>query len=122
DWIQEKDENYIYENYNVPPGILYTGIEIMEWLCYSAAEISKILKFGIYKKLKELEVRVKYGIKTELLELVGIKGIGRKRARILYNNGFRNADDLRKADIETLAKILKSRKIAENIKKEVEII
>jgi len=122
DWINESDEDYIYQNYNVAPGILHTYIEIMEWLCYSAAEISKILKFDIYKNLKELEVRVKYGIKKELLQLVEIKGIGRKRARILYDNGYKNADDLRKADVDVLAKILKSKKIAGDIKKEVEMI
>jgi helicase len=39
--------------------------------------------------------RIKHGVKEELLELVNLKGIGRVRARMLFNAGFRTIADLR---------------------------
>jgi len=48
---------------------------------------------------------VKYGCKEELLRLVRLRGIGRVRARTLYKHGFKNIAMLRKASVETLARL-----------------
>jgi len=121
-WINEKSENYIYSTFNTPPGLLHQKVEILQWLTYAACEIGKILKFTQIKELMEIQVRIKYGIKKELIGLISIKGIGRIRARALFNAGFVNKDIIRKASVDEIARILKSKKIAEDIKKEVEII
>jgi len=123
-WINEKSENYINSEFDVPPGLLHQKIEIGEWLAYSASEIGKILKFDEIKikKLMEIRTRIKYGIKAELIELITIKGIGRIRARALFNAGFVDKESIRKGHVDEIAKILKSKKIAENIKEEVELI
>jgi len=106
DWIEEKPENYIIEKYDVGPGDIYNITRNAEWLLYSSYELAKIK--GFVKHLKHLHIlreRVKYGVKTELLELARIKMIGRVRARILFNHGYRTIQDLAKADIKDLAKI-----------------
>ena len=42
-----------------------------------------------------MRVRLRYGIKDELLDLVRLQQIGRVRARALYNNGIRSVAELR---------------------------
>ncbi len=121
-WLSEKSENYIYSTFNAPPGLLHQKVEILQWLTYAACEIGKILKFPQIKQLMEMHIRAKYGIGKELIELISIKGVGRVRARALFNAGFVNKDMLRKASVDEVARILKSKKIAEEIKKEVEVI
>ncbi len=121
-WLSEKSENYIYSTFNAPPGLLHQKVEILQWLTYAACEIGKILKFPQIKQLMEMHIKAKYGIGKELIELISIKGVGRVRARALFNAGFVNKDMLRKASVDEVARILKSKKIAEEIKKEVEVI
>jgi helicase len=55
--------------------------------------------------INNLILQVKYGCKKELLNLVQIKGIGRVRARSLFNEGFLTINDLRDVPIKRLAKI-----------------
>ncbi len=44
-----------------------------------------------------------YGVKEELLPLVGLRGIGRVRARALFNAGFAGMKDIGRAPVERLA-------------------
>lgn len=119
DWTNEKTEQHILDRYGVAPGQLNHKLEIMEWLSYSASELSNILKFkNSYNELKKLEIRIKYGIKNELIPLVQIKGIGRVRARKLYNSGIKTPADLKKASVERISKII-GIKTAEKIKLEL---
>ena len=116
DWINEASEDKIYEAFSVPPGMLYQRVSIAEWLSYSASEIAKILKLRkSQKKMKKLEYRLRYGIKDELLELVTIKGIGRARARKLFDKGIKTINDLKKLSEAELSKIL-GKKTAKKIK------
>ncbi|WP_338603398.1 ATP-dependent DNA helicase Hel308 [Sulfolobus tengchongensis] len=95
DWIEEVDEDTILGKYNIGSGDLRNIVETMDWLTYSAYQLSKELKLeDHYDKLRILNSRVKDGIKEELLELVQISGIGRKRARLLYNNGIKGLGDV----------------------------
>ena len=47
--------------------------------------------------------RLKYGVRQELLELVSLKGVGRAKARTLYDRGIRSKDDISRADAGTIA-------------------
>ncbi len=120
-WIQESPEEKITTHFGIGPGDLRTMIELADWLLYSSLEIGKV--FGIDdvgRALSILRVRVSYGIKEELLQLVTLKGVGRVRARNLYNAGFKTLGDIRKASVEELEKVLSiGRAIAEDIKKQV---
>ncbi|MDW8003634.1 MAG: DEAD/DEAH box helicase [Thermofilaceae archaeon] len=106
DWIEEKQDDYVIDKYDIGPGDLYAFTQNAEWLTYGAGEIAKLL--GVFERLKELIVlreRVKHGVKNELLELVSIKGIGRVRARALFTHGFRCLRDIAKADEHDLANV-----------------
>jgi helicase len=119
DWIYEASEKYIEEKYGVSPGELSYKVETIDWLLYSIEEIS-IMKKNYYFKnqINKLRIRFKYGIKEELIPFIKIKGIGRVRARKLYDNGFKTLADLRISEFDKIAKII-GEKLAINIKKEI---
>lgn len=103
DWINEKSEEDIRENWGVEPGDLYALYTTAEWLSYAASEISKIN--GNKKLAREYLVlthRLRYGVKEELVPLTLIPDIGRRRARILYNHGFKTILDIKKTKPQDL--------------------
>ena len=106
DWINEKSEDEILNKWGVEPGDLYVLYSTGEWLAYSAKEIALVAgNNNLYKKYGNLVLRLKYGIKNELIYLVTIPGIGRRRARILFNNGYKTPRDLTRAKIEELVSL-----------------
>ena len=120
DWINEASEERILESYNITPGELRGRIEIADWLLYSLHEIALLLGMkNFLKDVRKLRVRVQKGVKEELLPLVRLRGVGRVRARKLFEAGIRRVSDLKKVPVETLAKII-GPKTAENLKEQVE--
>ncbi|WP_287585997.1 LAGLIDADG family homing endonuclease, partial [Candidatus Borrarchaeum sp.] len=106
DWIDEVEEEDLSMRYSVSSGDLFNLTEAADWLLYATLEIAKLFKLKEPRKLvKTLRTRVKYGIKEELAELVNIKGVGRKRGRLLYKNGIKTIEDLKKAPIKKLLNI-----------------
>ncbi len=121
DWIDEMPDDKIVEEYDLGPGDIRNKVELANWLLYSLGEISKIFKSKHRGLIFNLNKRVQYGVKEELLSLVSLKGIGRTRARKLYRHGFKTKEDLRKASAESLSKIeLIGDKIATSILKQLE--
>ncbi len=118
-WVNEKTDDEILNEFRIAPGEMRSRIKVADWLIYSLQEISNLLG---YKKLltdiKKIRLRLKYGIKAEILPLVKLKGIGRVRARKLYKNNLKTLDSLRKIPIESLQKII-GKKLSTSIKKEV---
>ena len=104
-WTEEEKEEIICDEFNIGPGDIYRHVEATRWLLYAAGMIAELFKF---KKmtfiLENLRNRVRYGIKEELLELSNLKGIGRIRARSLYQKGFKHLSDFNHMTIEDLAK------------------
>ena len=117
-WINEADEEAIYEKFNVAPGELYARIEIADWLLYAVSELGLLVGAKVQNLVKRLRLRIKYGVKEELLELVSVKGIGRKRARKLWNAGIKSIKDLKAVPLEKLKAII-GEKTAEKIKSEI---
>jgi len=93
DWIEEQGEDVILEKYGVRPGELHTKLTNAEWLCYAAHELAKLAGCGQLKEIRKIQLRLKHGIKEELLELVTLPEIGRVRARALYRAGIRSIKD-----------------------------
>jgi len=120
-WINEKSENDILEQYGVQPGDRYSAVHNSEWLVYAASELSDIVGAQDHKrKLIELHERIKHGVTKKLLPLVRLKGIGRVRARILYNNGYISLVELKRAPLQKLVSIpLIGPRIAKSIKEQV---
>jgi len=107
DWVNEKDEEYLLENYNIRPGEIKVKLDIADWLFYCSEELARILHFQpLIKEILKLRARLKYGVKEELLILLKLKGIGRVRARMLHRNGIKDIGDARKIDINRLVQIL----------------
>ncbi|NJE46821.1 ATP-dependent DNA helicase [Thermococcus sp. GR7] len=104
DWINEVPETRIYDTYNIDPGDLYRILELADWLMYSLIELYKLFepKKDVLDYLRDLHLRLKHGVREELLELVRLPNIGRKRARALYNAGFRTTEDIMKAKVSEL--------------------
>ncbi len=94
DWMEEKGEDLILMEYHLTPGALYSKMSNADWMIYSAIELSKILHIP-YRQLLSTRVRLRYGIKEELLDLVRLEQIGRARARRLYLNGIKSTSDIR---------------------------
>jgi len=107
DWLQELEEEALLEKYTIGPGDLHNKVEISEWLLYSMRELSNIFNREAYPSLTELMTRVRYGVRRELLDLVKLRGVGRARARSLFDNRVRTLDDVRALELARLARIPK---------------
>ncbi|MDP3640275.1 MAG: helicase-related protein [Nanoarchaeota archaeon] len=118
-WIQERDEDYLLETFDVRPGEVRAKLEIADWLLYASEELGKLQELReAVRELRKLRLRVKYGAKEELLPLLKLKGIGRIRARKLFLHGIRDLGDIKKADLATVHQLL-GKALAEDIKKQV---
>ncbi len=105
-WIEEAREEIICDQFGVGPGDIYRHMEAAQWLLYAAGRIAHLSGHKMLtSQLKDLHTRVRYGIKKELLELVGLKGIGRVRARLLYEKGFKHLSDFKHTSIQDLSQI-----------------
>ncbi|MEM3520334.1 MAG: helix-hairpin-helix domain-containing protein, partial [Thermoproteota archaeon] len=105
-WINEYSLDKIYEELDLEPGDLYALNEKATWLLFAASEIAKWSKYPeLIKDFEILSTRVKYGIKTELLDLVSLEGIGRVRARNLYKIGIKSKEDIAKTSFNELVKV-----------------
>ena len=118
-WINEQDEEFLLEGYNVRPGELRVKLEIADWLLYASEEIGRIMHYQyLLKEIVKLRLRLKYGVKEELLPLVRLENIGRVRARILFRNRLRDTKDLKNADLSSLTHLL-GEKVALSVKKQL---
>ncbi|MBT7903615.1 hypothetical protein HN587_07165 [Candidatus Woesearchaeota archaeon] len=119
DWIAEKDEEFLLEEYNMRPGETRMKLGRADWLLYCSEEIAKLLSFqSILSEIQKLRFRIKYGVQEELLALLQLKNVGRVRARILHKNGIKDLGGVKRIDIGALAQLL-GRKIAIDIKQQV---
>ena len=119
EWLDEKDEEYLLEKYDIRPGELHAKRERADWLLYSSEELSKLLKMQVLMKdIAKLRFRLKYGAKEELIPLLQLKNIGRVRARKMFDNKIHDISDVKRVDMTTLSQLL-GKTVAIDIKKQV---
>jgi len=106
DWADEVGEDTICERYRVGPGDIYGMVESVAWLVHAARSLAKLFAPHLAAPIEEMELRTKHGIKKELLPLIRLHGIGRVRARRLFNNNLGSIEALRAAGPEKVGKIL----------------
>ena len=113
-WANESTEEQILETFEIPPGIIAARVRNAVWLAYSASELAFMLNLTEeYRAFKRLRRRIRHGIKEELLSLCRIKGIGRVRARKLFDAGIKTEEEFQKKSKEEIRQIIKV-KLPEN--------
>ena len=105
DWINEVHENDIAEKFKIGPGDIRNKMDIAEWLMHATVRLAELFNKDAAREVEELRTRIRYGVKSELLELVKLKGIGRVRARTLYDRGLKSIEDLRVTSYDRLKQI-----------------
>ncbi|HET6779882.1 MAG TPA: DEAD/DEAH box helicase, partial [Nitrososphaera sp.] len=117
-WIEEVSEKVLSDKIGVEPGDMHRIVEMADWLAYSLYEVAKLLRReDVLPELYNLRIRIRYGVKEELLPLVALEGIGRVKARALYNAGFTDVVKIAKASKAKLASVPKiGPTMAENLK------
>ncbi len=112
DWADEVDEDRIAERYGVGPGDIRGKVETAEWLLRAAETLAADLDGvddDVAGAVRRARKRIEYGVRGELLDLAGVRNVGRKRARRLYEAGIEDRDDLRSADKDVVLGALRGR-------------
>ena len=106
-WIEEEEEDKIYEKFEVAPGDIRVYVDLFEWLGNAAAKLARLVGREEHgRRLEAVTARVVHGVREELLPLVtALRGVGRVRARVLYNFGYKTLEDLAKASVRELASL-----------------
>ena len=115
DWASETDEDRITERYGIGPGDIRGKVDTAQWLLNAAERLAGELDLSNVVAVREAKKRVEYGVREELLDLAGVRGVGRKRARRLYEAGIESRADLRTADKSVVLGALRGKKTAENV-------
>lgn len=103
DWIGEVQEEAITKSMGIGPGDIRSKVDMMDWIIYAMSEIAYIFNPDAVRMIRPLTTRVRYGVKEELVDLVSLRGVGRSRARKLYDAGFRSRADIAGTDIGILS-------------------
>jgi helicase len=109
DWASEVDEDRITERYGVGPGDLRGKVDTAEWLLGAAERLAVELELDSVVAVREAKKRVEDGVREELLDLTGVRGVGRKRARRLFEAGVESRADLREAEKSVVLGALRGR-------------
>ncbi len=119
DWIDEKDEEWVLEHYDSRPGETRAKIDNADWLLYACHELARLMQYqDLLKEIMKVRLRLKYGVKEELLPLIRLEGIGRVRARKLHRAGIKDLGDIRKASLEKLSEVI-GVAVAKSVKEQV---
>ena len=105
-WINEWSEDKILNVYGVEPGDLHRSVDVAEWLAYAFGELAKLQGYkNTAHTLSLLRTRIDVGCKAELLPLVQLKGVGRVRARNLFQANFRTISSIAAASVRDLSRV-----------------
>lgn len=120
-WINEMSEDIMTETLKIGPGDIRARVDSADWILYAMNEVAMIFNPDASKYIRPLLTRVRYGVKEELIPLVSFRGVGRNRARILFDNGIRGRKDVADADIDVLAAMNKiGKSLANSLKDQVD--
>jgi helicase len=115
DWASEVDEDRMTERYGIGPGDIRGKVDTAQWLLNAAERLAGELDLSNVVAVREAKKRVEYGVREELLDLAGVRGVGRKRARRLFEAGIESRAELRDVDKSVVLSALRGKKTAENV-------
>jgi helicase len=108
EWMEEAGDRVLGDRMGAEPGDMHRMVETGAWLSYALYEVAKLSgREDLLAQLHALRVRIRYGVKEELIPLVALEGVGRVRARALYGAGFTDAGKIAKASQGKLAAVSK---------------
>lgn len=108
EWVEETGERAMGDKLGVEPGDMHRMVETGQWLAHAMYEVAKLTgREDLLTELAGMRTRIRYGIKEELMPLVALEGIGRVRARALYQAGFTDVSAIAKAPQAKLASVAK---------------
>ncbi|UCE81223.1 MAG: ATP-dependent DNA helicase, partial [Methanobacteriota archaeon] len=120
DWVSEVSEFEMEKTYGIGPGDIRSKVELAEWLMHAMSRLAGLINKSAVPYTEEINRRIAYGIKPDLLELVRLGGIGRVRARALHDRGLRTIEDLRKTSYDRIKQIPNiGERVAASIKKQL---
>lgn len=114
-WIDETPVLEISERFGLGAGDLHAKVEDANWLLFGASRLASKFQRNLARRLDDLSLRVQYGVREELLDLVRLRGVGRVRARALFRAGYPDRESLRSAPINRVETVLGSRPLAEMV-------
>jgi helicase len=109
DWAGEVDEDQLTERYQVGPGDIRGKTDAAEWLLGAAESLAAELDLGVGASIRRARQRVAHGVRAELVELAEVRGVGRKRARRLFDAGIETPAELRGAEKPVVLGALRNR-------------
>lgn len=125
-WIEENTEEDILEKFNVRPGEIKSKIDNADWLLYSAEELARMIqRQELIKEIAKLRIRVKHGVKEDVITLMQLKGIGRVKARKLVMNKLKELKDLKEISFSALAQVIGTKtaaSIKEQLGEKIEVV
>ncbi|WAI02472.1 ATP-dependent DNA helicase [Methanogenium organophilum] len=98
DWMDETGDDTICTRYGVGPGDIHNAVEGIGWLLHASGRLARLFSPEHRNGVEETTLRIRHGIRHELIPLVRIKGIGRVRARRLFTNNITSPEALLTAD------------------------
>ena len=133
DWIEECSMGELESSWGVQPGDIRSRVESVEWLLRASIRIledssENIVSNGkiansLSELLGEVQIRIRHGCKSDIIQLVSISGVGRKRARDMIEKlsveSVRDVASMTDSDISKLSTLQGwSVRLATNIKNE----
>jgi helicase len=109
DWASEVEEDEITERYDVGPGDIRGKVETASWLLGAAESLASERGSEWTAAIREARTRVEHGVREELVDLAGVRGVGRKRARRLFDAGLEDRSALRNAEKSVVLGALRGR-------------
>lgn len=104
EWTEETTLRELEKDLDVSPGDVHHRVDLMGWLLAGAqqvlltddvfAEEHLPIVAKLVQQISTLQQRVRHGCKSDLLQLVNIRHVGRQRARELAALGMREPKDV----------------------------
>ena len=100
---------------------MYFATENTKWLLNAFYRLTVLFQTRhLFDHILVLQNRIQQGIRSELIELTSLKGIGRVYARRLFDSGFTSLNSLNSASISDISKIPHvNSSLAEKIKEQL---
>ncbi len=114
-WIDEVPLVEMTERFGIGAGDVRTKVEDAEWLLFGLERLASLFQPRVARSIDDLSLRVRYGVRDELIDLVRLRGIGRVRSRMLYRAGYPDRESLRQAPLDRIEQALRSRRLAEMV-------